>query len=255
MRHLNKGRKLKRTSTHKLALLRNLASSLFEHKKLKTTEAKAKELRGFAEKLITKAKDALANEQQGKLPEGQTIDIHNRRVVAKDIRRKAVLQELFDSIAPVVASRNGGYTRITKLGIRRGDAGEVAMIELVDWSNKVDGVGASKKKKSTVTTKKKSAPKVKAPKEEPKVEPKVEEVVAPIIAEEVAPVEETIVEVAAEVSNTPESEAPAAEEVIAEAQTETVAEVATESVAEAAEETTNEASEEAKPEGEEESKA
>ncbi len=251
MRHLNKGRKLKRTSTHKLALLRNLASSLFEHKKLKTTEAKAKELRGFAEKLITKAKDALANEQQGKLPEGQTIDIHNRRVVAKDIRRKAVLQELFDSIAPVVASRNGGYTRITKLGIRRGDAGEVAMIELVDWSNKVDGVGASKKKKSTVTTKKKSAPKVKATKEEPKAE----EVVAPIIAEESASVEENIVEVAAEVSNTPESEAPAAEEVIAEAQTETVAEVATESVAEAAEETTNEASEEAKPEGEEESKA
>jgi len=130
----------------------NMATSLFEHKKLHTTQAKAKELRPFAESLITKAKVALSKEKQKALPEGQNIDIHNRRLVARYIRNKAVLQELFDAIAPVVESRNGGYTRITKTGFRRGDASNTAIIELVDWSAPVDGaINLKKKKKKQIT--------------------------------------------------------------------------------------------------------
>lgn len=149
MRHLNTGRKLKRTSSHRKALLRNLATALFEHKKISTTEAKAKELRPYAEKLITKAKHALLNEKQGLLPEGQKIDIHNRRIVGRFITNKAVLQELFDTIAPAVEERLGGYTRIVKAGTRRGDGGDVAVIELVDYAAPLDGATTLKRKKKS----------------------------------------------------------------------------------------------------------
>ena len=147
MRHKIKGRKLNRTSSHKKALMRSLATSLFEHKKISTTVAKAKELRPYAEKLITKAKHAVKNEKQGLLPEGQSIDIHNRRSVYKNIRNKAVLQELFDVIAPLVEDRDGGYTRIIKTGHRRGDGASLAIIELVDWSAPKDGASNMKKKR------------------------------------------------------------------------------------------------------------
>ena len=165
MRHLNKGRKLKRTSSHRKALLNNLATALFEHKKIITTEAKAKELRPFAEQLITRAKHAYQNENAKQLPDGQTIDIHNRRIVSRYIKRKAVLQELFDAIAPVIAERPGGYCRIIKVGNRRGDGGKSAIIELVDWSNPVDGASSIKKRKKqkVATSKHIEAPKV-APK-------------------------------------------------------------------------------------------
>ncbi len=133
MIHNRAGRKLKRTASHRKALLGNLATSLFEHKRIVTTEAKAKELRRFAEPLITRAKHALANENNKQLTANQTIDIHNRRIVAKTIRKKAVLQHLFETIAPKVEHRNGGYLRIVKLGQRRGDAGRIASIELVDF--------------------------------------------------------------------------------------------------------------------------
>lgn len=139
MRHLVKGSKLTRTSAHKKALMRNLATALFEHKNIETTEAKAKELRPYAEKLITKARIALRREKLGMLPEGQTIDIHSRRIVGRHIANKAVLQELFDTIAPSVENRDGGYTRIIKLGFRRGDAGRSAIIQLVDFANAQDG--------------------------------------------------------------------------------------------------------------------
>lgn len=149
MRHLKSGKKLGRTSSHRKALYSSLATALFEHKKIHTTEAKAKAIRPFAEKLITKAKTALARESQGLLPEGQSIDIHNRREVAKFIKNKAVLQELFDTIAPTVGDRPGGYTRIVKTGYRLGDSGAKALIELVDWSGPQEGpVSKSKKKKS-----------------------------------------------------------------------------------------------------------
>lgn len=149
MRHLKSGKKLNRTASHRKATLQSLASNLIEHKRIKTTTAKAKALRPYAEKLISKAKHALENEQNGSLPEGQSIDIHTRRIVARELKRKDVLQELFDSIAPVVSEREGGYTRIIKLGARRGDSAEVALIELVDWSNQQDNSTEKPKKKKT----------------------------------------------------------------------------------------------------------
>jgi large subunit ribosomal protein L17 len=176
MIHRRAGRKLKRTASHRKAMLCNMASSLFQHKKISTTEAKAKELRPFAEALITRAKHALQREQQGQLPSGQVIDIHNRREVYKSIRNKGVVQELFDTIAPAVASRPGGYTRIVKLGTRRGDAGRVAIIELVDFAAARDGVIRTRRKKAAV----KSTPKVVAPVAVPAaVIAPAEEVIAP----------------------------------------------------------------------------
>ena len=153
MRHQVRGRKLKRTASHRNALMKNLATSLFEHKHVRTTLAKAKELRPYAEQLITKAKKALQNEKGGLLPEGQKVDVHNRRLVGRDITNKAVLQELFDTIAPLVEERPGGYCRITKLGTRRGDAGDAAIIELVDWSAPQDGTASLKQRKKALAKK------------------------------------------------------------------------------------------------------
>jgi large subunit ribosomal protein L17 len=139
MRHLKSGRKLNRTRAHRKALLHNLATQLFEHKRIRTTEAKAKELRPFAESIITRAKNAYLSEKGGTLPEGLLIDLHARRTVGKVIKNKPVLQELFDVIAPKVAERPGGYTRIIKTNYRRGDGGSNALIELVDWAGPQDG--------------------------------------------------------------------------------------------------------------------
>jgi large subunit ribosomal protein L17 len=172
---------------------------LFEHKKIQTTEAKAKELRPYAEQLITKAKRALQNEKQGLLQEGQTVDVHNRREVGRFIRSKGVLQELFDTIAPMVESRQGGYTRIIKIGTRRGDGGKAAIIELVDWSAPQDGAVSLKGRKKAVARKPK-APKVAEPAKE-EAKPVVE--TAPVA--EVAEVIETPVE---EVIETPVAETP-----------------------------------------------
>ncbi|MBN9398669.1 MAG: 50S ribosomal protein L17 ['Candidatus Kapabacteria' thiocyanatum] len=162
MRHNVAGRKLKRTASHRRALLCNLATSLFEHKRLVTTEAKAKELRPFAEHLITRARNAHNAEKAGSV---QGVDVHSRRMVGRFIRNKAVLQELFDTIAPLVAERNGGYTRITKIGLRRGDNAPEAVIELVDWSNPQDGRVSTKTraKATTAAPKKKAAAKKAAP--------------------------------------------------------------------------------------------
>ncbi len=217
MRHLKSGKKLNRTASHRKATLQSLASNLIEHKRIKTTTAKAKALRPYAEKLISKARHALVNEQNGSLPDGQTIDIHTRRIVARELKRKDVLQELFDSIAPVVADREGGYTRIIKLGTRRGDSAEVALIELVDWSNPQDGAADKPKKKKTSTPK--VAPVVAdTSKKEAAVEPKVEE------STEEANLVEDVVETAKD-----------AAEVVADTATEAVEE-AKETVEEAVEE-------------------
>lgn len=148
MRHVKKGRKLKRTESHRRALLSNLASSLIrsEQKMIRTTLAKAKELRPFVERLITKARRAYQRERSGQLPGGRS-DLHTRRLVARVIRDEAVLQELFDVVAPVVAERNGGYTRIVKLGFRRGDGAQEAIIQLVDWAAPQDGATSSQRKR------------------------------------------------------------------------------------------------------------
>jgi len=211
MRHLVKGRKLKRTASHRKALLANLATSLFEHKKITTTLAKAKELRPYAEHLITKARTALMRERQGLLPEGHTVDVHNRRIVGRVIRKKAVLQELFDAIAPVVERRNGGYTRIIKLGTRRGDAARLAVIELVDWSAPQDGAFSTKsKKKAAKKASKPASKKADEAKSAPK-EVVEEKPVETLVAEtEVVEKTETPEEIANEVAETSASEEPTA---------------------------------------------
>lgn len=117
MRHNAKGRQLSRTSTHRRALLNNMATSLFEHGRIVTTEAKAKELRPFAERLITLARRG---------------DLHARRQAARKLKDPAVLQRLFAEIGPKFAARPGGYTRILKLGHRKGDGADTARIELVE---------------------------------------------------------------------------------------------------------------------------
>ena len=116
MRHRAKGRQLSRTSTHKRAMLNNMASSLFEHGRIVTTEAKAKELRPFAEKLITLARRG---------------DLHARRLVERRIKDRDTLGKLFSEFGPRFAARPGGYTRILKLGHRPGDGADVARIELL----------------------------------------------------------------------------------------------------------------------------
>ncbi len=116
MRHRNKGRQLSRTSTHRKATLRNLATALFRHEKIETTSAKAKELRPYAERLITLARRG---------------DLHSRRLAGRKIQDRQVLGKLFDDIAPRYAERPGGYTRILKVGNRKGDAAEMSLIELV----------------------------------------------------------------------------------------------------------------------------
>ncbi len=117
MRHRNKGRNLSRTASHKKATMRNMATSLFRHERIETTTAKAKELRPFAERLITL---------------GKRGDLHARRLAGRLIADRQVLGKLFDDIGPRFMERPGGYTRILKLGNRRGDAAEMALIELVD---------------------------------------------------------------------------------------------------------------------------
>ncbi|HEX2217354.1 MAG TPA: 50S ribosomal protein L17 [Gemmatimonadales bacterium] len=116
MRHRAKGRQLSRTSSHKRALLNNMAASLFEHGRVVTTEAKAKELRPFAEKLITLARRG---------------DLHARRLVERRIKDRDTLGKLFTEIGPRFAARPGGYTRILKMGHRPGDGADIARIELL----------------------------------------------------------------------------------------------------------------------------
>jgi large subunit ribosomal protein L17 len=116
MRHRNTGRKLSRSAPHRRAALKNLATNLFRHGRIETTTAKAKELRPYAERLITLARKG---------------DIHSRRLVARKIQDRQVVGRLFDEIGPRFRERPGGYTRILKLGHRRGDAAEMALIELV----------------------------------------------------------------------------------------------------------------------------
>lgn len=116
MRHRNQGRKLGRHYAHRDAMFRNLATSLFRHEKIETTDPKAKDLRMFAEAIITLAKKG---------------DLHSRRLAFRDIRDQEVLNKLFTDIGPRFKARAGGYTRITKVRFRRGDNALMSVIELV----------------------------------------------------------------------------------------------------------------------------
>jgi large subunit ribosomal protein L17 len=130
MRHGDKINNLSRTASHRKALLKNLGSQLIMHKRITTTLAKAKALRTYIEPLITKTKNNDSKE----------AIMHNHRIVFSYLNDKDAVKELFTVIAPKVASRPGGYTRIIKLGTRTGDNAEVAMIELVDF-NEIYGKG------------------------------------------------------------------------------------------------------------------
>jgi large subunit ribosomal protein L17 len=162
-----KGPRLGGSPAHQRLILRNLATALFEHGRITTTEAKARTLRPYAEKLITKAKKAHLGENP----------LHNRREVLKSITDKGVVHHLFTEIAPVYAERPGGYTRITKIGPRQGDNAPMAVIELVNEA--YDPKPATSKKKD-------EAPKTEAA---PVVDEQAEEPAEPV--DEAVEVEET----------------------------------------------------------------
>jgi large subunit ribosomal protein L17 len=109
--------RLGRKPSHRNALHRNMVTSLFKYGRIKTTKAKAKEVRRTAEKMVTRAK---------------VDSVHNRRIIAKDIKDKAIVGKLFTEISPKYSTRNGGYTRILKIGYRNNDAAEMVLLELVD---------------------------------------------------------------------------------------------------------------------------
>ncbi|HEX4190561.1 MAG TPA: 50S ribosomal protein L17 [Marmoricola sp.] len=180
-----KGTRLGGSAAHQRLILSNLASALFEHGRITTTEAKARTLRPLAEKLITKAKRG---------------DLHNRREVLKVVHDKSIVHTLFADIAPTFAERPGGYTRITKIGPRKGDNAPMAVIELVTEAYKP------------------SAPKPKKEKAAPAAAVKAEEAPVEEVAE--APADEAteaVAEEAAEVeTDAPEAEVEAADEAAAD---------------------------------------
>jgi len=202
MRHRKSGVKLNRTSSHKNAMFRNMVTSLFKYDRIQTTDAKAKELRRWADHIITLAKRG---------------DLHARRQALAIVREKAVVHKVFEEAPKRFASVSGGYTRIVKIGRRPGDAAPVSLIELI--------TPEPKKKKTTKKTKtatpKKTAPKKKAKKtkETPETEPKAPEaaeVAADAVEETQVPaeaiVEESAADLPAETVDAGEKEAaPAAE--------------------------------------------
>ena len=121
MRHLKHGRKLNRDQGHRKALFRNMAIALIKHERIETTDAKAKDLRGYTEKLISLGKKG---------------DLHSRRIAAKKIHDADVLKKLFDDIAKRNVDRSGGYTRVIKSRLRKGDCAPLSVIELVEKSEK-----------------------------------------------------------------------------------------------------------------------
>jgi len=148
MRHNVAHRKLGRVTPHRIALLRNLATALFERERIRTTLPKAKELRPFAEKLITLAKR-------------DSDRLHARRQAARHIQDPKVVQKLFDTIGARFATRPGGYTRILRLGPRHGDGAEMAYLELVGYEYKPEGKAdkAAKADSAPKDEKKEAAPK------------------------------------------------------------------------------------------------
>ena len=203
MRHKRIGRKLGVTTKHRKAMFRNMVTDFFRFDKIKTTDTRAKELRRIAEKLITLAKDA---------------SLHKRRQAAAYIRDNEVLKKLFDEIAPKFKDRPGGYTRITKLGFRRGDSSPVSIIELVeeDYKPKKKKAKAAPKKKETEATakakssKKESAEDLGLIEEEKAAEASAAEAETTAAAEPEAQPEEAAAP-ETETTAAPEAETPAAE--------------------------------------------
>jgi len=131
MRHMNQGRKLNRTSAHRKALFRNLVLALLKHERIKTTDAKAKELRHFADRMVTL---------------GKRGDLAARRLAFNFMQSRDAVKKLFDEIAPRFKERNGGYTRVVKFGFRRGDAASLSIIEFTGVSEKAEAKKPRKKR-------------------------------------------------------------------------------------------------------------
>lgn len=173
MRHKKKGNHLGRTASHKKALMRNMAAQVFEHKEIKTTLAKAKELRGYVERLITYGKKGT---------------LHHRRLAFQFLQNKQAVSSLFDEIAPVYEDRSGGYTRIVKLGRRKGDGAEISVFQLVGFEKIAEGSKPKAAKKAKAKAKEAPAEEKAAPQE--KAVAPVEESAAPEEKAEAAPAEE-----------------------------------------------------------------
>jgi large subunit ribosomal protein L17 len=217
MRHNKKFNHLGRKSAHRKALLANMACSLIKHKRIETTLAKAKALRTYVEPLITKSKAAnnavitpIVKQVKQKQADGTYVTVEKkvninsstaaRRVVFSYLKDKEAVKELFSAVAPKVANRPGGYTRVLKTGFRLGDAAEMAMIELVDFNESaLAATGKKETKKSTRRSRRKSSsdtkaqtPEVKTPEvKKQKLEVKAEEEAKVINSEEAKVVEET----------------------------------------------------------------
>jgi large subunit ribosomal protein L17 len=202
MRHRNKLKKLGRTASHRKAMLKNMASSLIVHQKIRTTLPKARALQSHIEKLITY---------------GKSDTVHSRRMAFRVLQNRTLVKMLFDEIAPEYKERQGGYTRIIKLGRRSGDGAELAYLQLIGFSEQIldDGPKSSKRKSRKKTS---AAAPVAAP-----VEETSEEEVVEAASDETAAAEETVEEIAEE--------------------TEAVAEEATEAAVEEAEAAAEEATE------------
>ena len=157
MRHNKAINHLGRQSGHRKAMLANMASSLIMHKRINTTVAKAKALKCYVEPLITKSKEDTT---------------HSRRIVFSYLKDKNAVKELFSAIAPKVANRPGGYTRVLHTGFRQGDAAEMALIELVDFN---EAALASAPKAEKKATRRSRAKKAEAPAQEPAAEAPAQE--------------------------------------------------------------------------------
>ena len=153
MNHRNGFNSLSRTSAHRRAMSRNMVTSLFRFERITTTKSKALEVRKAAEKLITRAK---------------VDSVHNRRIVAKFIQDEKILNKLFTELGPRMKDRNGGYTRVLKIGFRQGDAADMVILELVDYTlpTEEEKEKPTKAKKKPAVAKKASAKAADATKEE-----------------------------------------------------------------------------------------
>jgi large subunit ribosomal protein L17 len=197
MRHGNKVNHLSRKTGHRKAMLSNMACSLIEHKRITTTIAKAKTLRGFIEPLLTKSK---------------TDSTHSRRVVFSYLQSKDAVTELFREVAPKIASRDGGYTRIIRTGYRLGDNAEMCMIELVDFNELYNNTAKKTTRRSRRGGKaSETGATTAAVVEETPVAEVVEETPVVEVVEE-TPVAEVVEETPAEETTDETPEAPAAEE-------------------------------------------
>jgi len=157
---MREGRKLSRTAAHRKALMRNLTTALFERERIETTLAKAKETRRVAERLITYAKRG---------------DLHSRRLVARDIHDAEVVKKLFETIAPWYATRPGGYTRVLRTRARLGDAGEMAVLELVKSAEQKAADRRAREEAAKAKEKAKEAKAARAEKEKEEKEPEERE--------------------------------------------------------------------------------